>query len=97
MTRLAPFAAALGTGLLLFLAMAFPNLGFLSFVAFLPLFWMLENTPNPRRSFFAGWFGGSVFFLLLLYWLAIPVWDFGGAYRHLGVFGLFILFMCRYL
>ncbi len=93
MNRLALFAAALGTGLLLFLAMAFPNLGFLSFVAFLPLFWMLENTPDPRLSFFGGWFGGSVFFVLLLYWLAIPVWDFGGAYRHLGIFGLLILFI----
>lgn len=93
MTRLAPFAAAIATGFFLFLASAFSNLGFLSLIAFIPLFWMLENTPNPRLSFYAGWVGGSFFFLLLLHWLAIPVLDFGGVYRHLGVFGLFVLFI----
>lgn len=93
MTRLVPFVAAFATGFLLFLSMAFSNLGFLSLFAFLPFFWMLDNTPNPRLSFLAGWFGGSVFFLFLLYWLAIPVWNFGGAYRHLGIFGLLVLFI----
>ncbi len=87
------YLAAMGTGFLLFLAMADSRLGFLGLVAFLPLFWMLDNIDNPRLAFLHGWAGGSFFFLLFLHWLAIPVWNFGGAFRHLGIFGLLILFL----
>lgn len=56
------------TGLLL--TALFPNfsLGFLAWIALLPLLVIIYEA-TPKASFFLGWLSGAVFFLGLIYWL----------------------------
>ncbi len=57
------------------LALSFPIFDFpiLAWVAFVPLFFILENN-RPRNSFILGFFAGSVFWLAIIYWLKYVTW-----------------------
>jgi len=88
--KIPAFFATSISAVLLFAATADSRLAFLAWIAFIPLLWLLEKYP-PRLCFGAGWLGGSLFFILLLHWLAIPVWNFGGTYKYPGLIGLILV------
>ncbi len=91
MNKFLALLGAASTAILLFLAMVFPKLAFLAWAALVPLLLMIGRSPS-RQSFLAGWFGGTIFFILLLWWLGIPVYEYGGNARIPGLIGLLILF-----
>jgi len=57
------------------LILAYPNFNFefLAWVAFIPLFFALEN-KKPKQRFLTGYLFGIVFFSGILYWLANVTW-----------------------
>lgn len=59
-------AAAGAVGILLFPA---PDLGFLAWVAFVPLLLAVRGAHNRREAMVRGWFGGFGFVVATLYWL----------------------------
>ena len=77
-------------------ALAFPKLSLflLGWLSLIPLLFVLQS-QKPGRSFLLGWCGGSVFYLILLYWIqAVPAY-YGGLSWLLSalVFVLFALFL----
>lgn len=77
-------------------ALAFPKLSFifLGWLSLIPLLYVLQS-QKPGRSFFLGWCGGSVFYLILLYWIqAVPAY-YGGLPWLLSalIFVLFAVFL----
>lgn len=73
---------ALLSGLLLALSMPGPNLGWLAWIALVPLFWALDE-KDPKQAFRIGWLAGIVFFGALLYWL-YTLWDWASAFILVG-------------
>lgn len=63
--RLGTIAAG-AVGILLFPA---PDLGFLAWVAFVPLLLLVRAAPNRREAMVRGWCGGFGFLFATLYWL----------------------------
>jgi apolipoprotein N-acyltransferase len=53
-----------------------PDIGWLAWVALIPLFWALHN-KTPKESFKIGLIAGVAFFGLLLYWL-FTLWEWAG-------------------
>lgn len=78
------FRRRLGLALLsgFLLTLAFPrwNLRFLAWVAFLPLFYSLDQARSRKEAFLLGFMAGFVFFLLSISWL-----------RHVTFFGMFFV------
>jgi len=66
--RLFDIALAATTGLLLTASFPRIGLGFLAWVAFVPLFYSIRNTP-PTASFKLGFLAGLVHYATLLYWI----------------------------
>src|SRR5262249_37436129 len=64
----------------LLLAMPFlnPILFPSAWVAFLPLFWVVERTENLRSAVVYGWLTGFVAHLVGFYWLVYTISVFGG-------------------
>jgi apolipoprotein N-acyltransferase len=62
------------------LAASFPSLNFdlPAWVAFVPLFFVIEDQPFPRVFLYA-WLQASVCYLVSLGWLFHPLRDFAGA------------------
>lgn len=74
--RLYPYALAFLSGLLLFLS--FPRWEFflLAWIAFVPLFFAIEN-ESPGRSFLIGWTAGVVYFSGTLSWVTVSMTQYG--------------------
>lgn len=72
------YIAASFSGILIALPFLFPVLFPLSWLAFVPLFWILKRTESLVRVFFFGWLTGVVANLLGFYWLDYTIRVFGG-------------------
>lgn len=68
------------------------KLAFLAWVALIPFLYG-SRALSPRQSFFASWLAGTVFFSLIFYWLAYPVYDYGGSFRYLGLLAMALLYI----
>ena len=99
---------ALLSGLLLAFSMPGPDLGWLAWIAIIPLFWSL-NGKSPKQAFRISWLTGVVFFGALLYWL-YTLWDWTSAFiifgyviligylgLYWGIFGALYAFLSRRL
>lgn len=62
----------------------------LSFIALIPLLFVIHRS-NRRRRLYLSWFSGGLFFNLLFYWIAVPVLDFGGIYRIPALLGMVLV------
>jgi apolipoprotein N-acyltransferase len=60
-------------------ALAFPkfNLAFLSWISFIPFFFILSN-KSPGRAFLLGWTAGFSYYAVLLYWIPAVPSHYGG-------------------
>ncbi|MBN4054455.1 apolipoprotein N-acyltransferase [Nitrospira defluvii] len=85
-----PYAAALLSGALL--AFSFPNTGYylLAWIAFVPLFLVIQ-TGSPGKAFFLGWISGLVYFSGTIYWVAMTLSHYGGLPWALSIFFMFLL------
>src|SRR3989338_6007153 len=83
------FLSALGG---VFLALAFPRyeLVFLTFLAFIPYFFVLEKV-NFKKAFLYGTLFGWVAYLLSHTWIAFTIQEFGGFSKPLAIL-TYILF-----
>jgi len=72
------FIASFAAGVFLALPFLFPILFPFSWVAFVPLFWVLERSGGWVQLFFLGWLVGGVANLLGFYWLDYAIRVFGG-------------------
>jgi len=73
MKKMLPIAAAVLSGILLFLSFPPFEIAFLGWVALIPLIIACAGTA-PRRAAFLGGLAGAVFFLGTLYWLRHVSW-----------------------
>ncbi len=85
------FIASFAAGIFLALPFLFPTLFPFSWVAFVPLFWVLERSGGWVRSFFLGWLVGGVANLLGFYWLDYTIRVFGGFPHGVSEF-IFLVF-----
>jgi apolipoprotein N-acyltransferase len=73
---------ALLSGLLLALSMPGPDLGWLAWIALIPLLWALKG-KEPKQALRIGWFSGTIFFGGLLYWF-YTLWDWASGFIVIG-------------
>jgi len=73
MKKILPIAAAVLSGILMFLSFPPFEIAFLGWVALVPLTIACAGVA-PRRAAFLGWLAGAVFFLGTLYWLRHVSW-----------------------
>ena len=73
MKKILPIAAAVLSGILLFLSFPPFEIAFLGWVALIPLIVACAGAA-PRRAAFFGWLAGAVFFLGTLPWLRHVSW-----------------------
>ncbi|MEN8234848.1 MAG: apolipoprotein N-acyltransferase [Actinomycetota bacterium] len=66
-----PYLAALASALLMWAAFPPLDIGPLAFVAPIPLFWALRRVERGFEAISIGFLWGSVFFGMLLFWIAI--------------------------
>ena len=82
--------ASFAAGIFLALPFLFPILFPLSWVAFVPLFWVLERRGGWMRAFFLGWLAGAVANLLGFYWIDYTIRVFGGFPHGVSEFIFFV-------
>ncbi len=82
----------LGASFLLSLAFAPYNLGFISYVALIPLFEFIENN-SPKKAFLVSWGFGAFFSMFLLWWLAFLDFPLPQGLRFLLWTGVLVLFL----
>lgn len=73
MKKCLPIAAAVLSGMLMVLSFPSFGVGFLGWVALVPLMFICSGVA-PRRAAFLGWLAGAVFFVGSLYWLHHVTW-----------------------
>jgi apolipoprotein N-acyltransferase len=66
------------SALLLAAPFLYPPLFLLAWIAFVPLFWVIDQTDRLRRVVFFGWLTGVFAHLLGFYWLVYTISVFGG-------------------
>ena len=76
--RLRPWFLSVASGLLLVAAFPKWNLGFLAWVALVPLLLVLERAPRVRTAFGLGYLCGAVFFGGTIYWVRLVMLEYGG-------------------
>ena len=86
---------ALLSGLLIFLSFPKYGLGFVSWVAFIPLFIALGNTTTFRQGLFYGFITGITAHVGMIYWIAYVVVNYGYLPLWLGV--ALMLLLAAYL
>lgn len=74
------------------MALSFDLWSFMAWFALIPLLLVIDSCAK-KTSFYAAWAGGSLFFALHLYWLNLPVLDFGGVFALPGVIGLSVVYI----
>ena len=83
-TRYHIFLTLLG-GLLLFLSFPKFGLGFIAWIAFVPLLLALRDIISLRRAMFLGFIAGFTAHVGILYWIAYVVVNYGHLPVYLGV------------
>ena len=78
------------SAVLLTLSFPSPDLGFLAWVALVPLL-IRARTIRPGRGFRLGWFAGVLHFGGLVYWVSVTVHQYGGIPLAAGVAALVLL------
>lgn len=73
MKKFSPIVAAVLSGILMFLSFPPFGIGFLGWIALIPLIFIGSGT-TPRRAAFLGWLAGTTFFVGSLYWLHHVTW-----------------------
>lgn len=81
--------AALSGGLLI-LAFPTPDLGWLAFVALVPLLWAVRGRP-PARAFYLGTLTGLLFYLISMSWVTNSMMAYGGVPFAISMLALVIL------
>ncbi len=76
---------ALLSGILLFLSFPKYGLGFIAWIAFVPLFIALRDVLSLRRALFLGWITGLTAFVGILYWITYVVVNYGHLPLYQGV------------
>ena len=71
-----PIVLAILSGSLLFLSFPRWELYLLAWIAFVPLFFAIQNQP-ASKSFLLGWIAGMVYFAGTLSWVTISMHDYG--------------------
>jgi len=67
------------SGFLLIFAFAPFSMGYIAWVAFIPLFFALEsNAKTLKKAFFLGWAWGFIFFTGAAYWVIHSMYFYGG-------------------
>lgn len=81
------------SGLLLGLSFVFPSLGFIAWLAFIPLVSFLRKEKSLKKNFWAGFLTGLVFLSLVFSWLfqVLPLNWLGVENSILGFFLLFLV------
>lgn len=84
-------AAAVLSGILLFLS--FPKFGFhaVAWFAFVPLFYALDRAENFRAALAAGFTAGMIFNVGIMYWISIVVVKYGYMPLWMGVSAMLLL------
>ncbi|MBP7231576.1 MAG: apolipoprotein N-acyltransferase [Syntrophaceae bacterium] len=76
---------ALLSGILLFLSFPKYGLGFIAWIAFVPLFIALRNVTSLRSAFFLGWLAGLCAYSGIVYWIVFVVVHYGSLPLTLGI------------
>lgn len=84
---------AVFSGILLFLSFPKFGLGFIAWIAFVPLFMALRDAATIRRALFLGWIAGLTACVGILYWITYVVVNYGHLPLYLGV-TLMLLLAC---
>ena len=73
-------------------ALAFPmfDLEILAWIGLVPLFFSLKD-KNPLQSIYLGLIGGMAFYIILLYWIPVPIITYGKLPGPVGIFLLLLL------
>jgi len=85
--------AALSGGLLI-LAFPTPDIGWLAFVALVPLLWAIQG-QTPVRAFYLGTLAGLLFYLVSMFWVTNSMTAYGGV--PFAVSALALLVLAAYL
>ena len=83
-------ALAVASGLALGLAFPKFDYGLLAWIAFVPLFYVLEG-ENLRRVFGWAWLQGFASYIGSLYWIPIPLHDFADVQMGLAILPMLLL------
>ena len=78
LVHLRPWFLSVASGLLLVAAFPKWNLGFLAWVALVPLLLVLERATSVRAAFGLGYLCGAVFFAGTIYWVRLVMLEYGG-------------------
>ena len=89
-TRSSIFLASL-CGVLIFLSFPKYGIGFIAWIAFVPLLIALRKIDSPGRAMFLGWIAGIISWVGLLYWIVWVVVNYGYLPLYLGVIILMLL------
>ncbi len=84
---------ALFSGILLFLSFPKFGLGFIAWIACVPLFIALRHVTTIRRALFLGWLTGLTACIGILYWITYVVVHYGHLPLYLGI-TLMLLLSC---
>lgn len=84
------FTLAAVSGVLMALAFPMFNMELLAWIGMVPLFFSLRN-KTVLKSIYLGLAAGLTFYLILLYWIPIPVTVYGKLPLPVGIFLLLIL------
>src|SRR5512145_1217415 len=84
---------ALFSGILIFLSFPKFGLGFMAWIAFVPLFMALRNVVSLWKAFLIGWMAGMTACVGILYWITYVVVNYGHLPMYLGV-TLMLLLAC---
>ncbi len=82
---------ALLSGVLLFLSFPKFGLGFIAWIAFVPLFIALRDDISLWRALFLGWIAGLTACIGILYWITYVVVNYGHLPLYLGLIIMLLL------
>jgi apolipoprotein N-acyltransferase len=81
------------SGILLFLSFPKFGLGFIAWIAFVPLFIALHGVTSIRRALLLGWISGLIACIGIIYWITYVVVNYGHLPMALGI-SIMLLLAC---
>lgn len=84
---------AVASGVLLFLSFPKYDLGFLAWIALIPLFWALKGAISIRQGLLLGFITGMICHIGLIYWITYVIVNYGYLPIYLGII-LMLLLAC---